>query len=235
VGLITSRAGVLLSGPGAGLLLDLDGTLVHSESVHRAAYREYFAGRGWDVEEHVLGEFSGRRAPDVFATLDGPWNGEDPVVLTEGVLDALRHTTMRPVPVPGAAPLIRACARAGLPVAVVTSARRYWVRSVLGLLGVGDVTMPMVTAEDCSPGKPEPEPFRLGAELLGLRPGDLVAAEDSPAGVLSACGAGIGHVIGITTSSSAGTLLALGAHSTAPDLVALSALVERLPRTCTQV
>jgi sugar-phosphatase len=163
---ITDRAAVLLSGPGAGLLLDLDGTLVHSESVHRAAYREYFAGRGWDVEEHVLGEFTGRRAPDVFATLDGPWKGEDPVALTEGVLDALRDSSMRPLPVPGAASLIRVCARAGLPVAVVTSARRFWVRSVLGLLGVGGVPMPMVTAEDCSPGKPDPEPFRLGAQLL---------------------------------------------------------------------
>jgi len=39
VGLIVDRAAVLLAGPGAGLLLDLDGTLVDSESVHRAAYR----------------------------------------------------------------------------------------------------------------------------------------------------------------------------------------------------
>jgi sugar-phosphatase len=235
VGLNINRAAVLLSGAGAGLLLDLDGTLVHSESVHRAAYREYFAGRGWDVGEHVLGEFTGRRAPDVFGTLDGPWNGEDPIALTEGVLDALRDTTMTPSPVPGATSLIRACSRAGLPVAVVTSARRYWVRSVLGLLGVTDVPMPMVTAEDCSPGKPDPEPFRLGAELLGLRPGDLVAAEDSPAGIASARGAGIGHVIGMTTSGPARTLLAAGAHSTAPDLVALSAIVGRLTRARVQV
>jgi sugar-phosphatase len=231
VGLITNQAAVLLSGPGAGLLLDLDGTLVHSESVHRAAYREYFAGRGWHVGEEVLGEFTGRRGPDVFATLDGPWSGEDPVALTEGVLDALGGTTLRPMPVPGAARLIRACARVSLPVAVVTSARRYWVTSVLDLLGVGDRAMPMVTAEDCSPGKPDPEPFRLGAELLGLQPGDLVAAEDSAAGIASARGAGIGHVVGITTSGPAGTLLAAGAHSTAPDLVALAATVDGLAST----
>ncbi|HEY5249311.1 MAG TPA: HAD-IA family hydrolase, partial [Dermatophilaceae bacterium] len=130
--------------------------------------------------------------------------------------------------VAGAATLIQACTRAGLPVAVVTSARRYWVRSVLDLLGVGDVAMPMVTAEDCSPGKPDPEPFRLGAELLGRRPADLVAAEDSPAGIASARAAGIGHVIGMTTSGSADTLLAAGAHSTAPDLIALAAVVDRL-------
>jgi len=221
----------LLEVPGAGLLLDLDGTLVDSESVHQAAYREYFAGRGWLVKDAVLWEFSGRRAPEVFATLDGPWNGEDPVALTEGVFEALRGSTIRPQPVAGAARLITACAKAGLPVAVVTSARRDWVKKVLDQLGVDDGAMPMVTAEDCVSGKPDPEPFRRGAELLGLRPGDLVAAEDSPAGIASARGARIGQVIGIRTSNTADVLLAAGAHSTAPDLEALADLVDTLNRT----
>jgi sugar-phosphatase len=84
----------------------------------------------------------------------------------------------------------------------------------------------MVTAEDCLRGKPDPEPFRRGADLLGLRPADLVAAEDAPAGIASARGAGIGQVIGMTTSQPADVLLAAGAHTTAPDLVALAGAVE---------
>lgn len=212
----------------AGLLLDLDGTLVDSESVHAAAYREYFSGRGWRVGDEVIREFSGRQAPDVFATLAGPWSGEDPIALTQGVLDALCGTTLQSVPVAGAARLLAACLQGGPPVAIVTSAPRYWVKSALDLLGLGGTTVPMVTAEDCSPGKPDPEPFRRGAELLGLSAGDLVAAEDSPAGIASARGAGIGHVIGITTSRSADALLAAGAHATAPDLVALAEVVENL-------
>jgi sugar-phosphatase len=214
--------------PGAGLLLDLDGTLVDSEPVHQGAYREYFAGRGWHVEEQVIWEFSGRRAPEVFATLEGPWSGEDPVALTEGVLEVLRATTLRPAPVAGAAQLVAACSRVGLPVAVVTSARRWWVTVALELLGVDDEGIMMVTAEDCESGKPDPEPFRRGADLLGLRPGDLVAAEDAPAGIASARGAGIGYVIGMTTSQPAHVLLAAGAHATAPDLLSLAAMVEEL-------
>jgi mannitol-1-/sugar-/sorbitol-6-phosphatase len=230
VGLIAGRAAALLSGPGAGLLLDLDGTLVDSEPVHAAAYREYFSGRGWDVDDQVIAAFSGRRAPDVFATLPGPWSGEDPMALTDGVLDALARTTMRYLPVAGAAELIMACAKAGLPVAVVTSARQSWVMDVLDLLGVGRTAMPMITAEDCSPGKPDPEPFIRGADLLGRRPLDLVAVEDSPAGIRSARGAGIAEVIAVTTSAPAEALLAAGAHTTAPDLVALAAVVGRLAR-----
>ena len=233
----SAHAGLLarLSTQGAGLLLDLDGTLVDSEPVHRGAYRRYFAERGWHVEDQVIAQFSGRRAPEVFATLAGPWSGEDPVELTEGVLKALGASRLRPAPVAGAVPLIAACTRAGLPVAVVTSARRWWVTSVLGQLGLGDDAkmddgIMMITAEDCACGKPDPEPYRRGADLLGLRPADLVAAEDAPAGVASARGAGIGHVIGITTSHPAQVLLDAGAHSSAPDLMGLARVAGQLNR-----
>lgn len=218
----------LLARPGAGLLLDLDGTLLDSEAVHRSAYHQYFAGRGWHVDDQVLEAFSGRRAAEVFATLPGPWDGEDPLVLTEGVLAALRSSAVRPVPVAGAARLLAACRLTGLPVAVVTSARRAWVCATLDLLGVGQEATMMVTAEDCLTGKPDPEPFCRGAALLGLHPGDLVAAEDAPAGIASARGAGIGQVIGMTTSQPAAVLLAAGAHTTAPDLVALAGAVESM-------
>lgn len=220
-----------LAQPGAGLLLDLDGTLVDSERVHRQAYREYFAGRGWHVEERVIREFSGRRAAEVFATLEGPWSGEDPVALTGGVLDALKGTALRPAPVAGAVQLIAGCARAGLPVAVVTSARRGWATAALELLGFGDEGILMITSEDCTSGKPDPEPFRRGADLLGLRPEGLLAVEDAPAGIASARGAGIGQVLGMTTSHPADALIAAGAHATAPDLVALAGVVEDLNRT----
>ena len=231
MGLIAGDAAARLARPGAGLLLDLDGTLVDSEPAHRAAYREYFTGRGWHVRDEVIAQFSGRRAPEVFATLQGPWSGQDPDALTEGVLQALRAGTVRPVAVAGAVRLIAACSRAGLPVAVVTSARRDGVSAVLDLLGVGDEGVLMVTDEDCASGKPDPEPYRRGAQLLGRRPADLVAAEDAPAGVASARGAGIGHVIAITTSHPAHVLLCAGAHASAPDLVALAGVVEELNRT----
>jgi len=227
MGLLVDPA-ALLARPGAGLLLDLDGTLVDSEPVHRGAFREYFAGRGWQVSEQVIREFSGRRAQEVFPVLDGPWNGEDPEVLTAGILAAVRTSTLRPVPVSGATRLLAACARARLPVAVVTSARRWWAEVSLELLGGADPALRMVTAEDCARGKPDPEPFRLGARVLGLAPGGLLAAEDSPAGIVSARAAGVGHVLGVTTTQRASALLAVGAHAAAPDLTALAAAVAGL-------
>lgn len=216
----------LLNRPGAGLLLDLDGTLLDSEPVHRASYRAYFASRGWQIDDADVRQFAGRRAAEVFAALPGPWTGEDPDALTEAVLAELSRSTLRPAPVLGAVRLLVACARAGLPVAVVTSARLDWASAALALLGSPAGTVRMVTAEDCAAGKPDPEPFRRGAQRLALDPAGLLAVEDSPAGIASARAAGVGQRLGITTTHPAADLRAAGATATAPDLSALADAVE---------
>ncbi|WP_188037400.1 HAD family phosphatase [Actinotalea sp. JY-7885] len=208
-----------LARPGAGLLLDLDGTLVDSEPLQRAAFADYFAERGWDVPDAVVRQFMGRRAVEVFPVLDGPWRGEDPVALTDAVVAQLGRTDAVPAVVPGAAELLALCADVGLPAAIVTSARREWVERALAALRTqvpGLAAPPMVTAEECVEGKPHPEPYERGARLLGLAPDGLVAAEDAPAGIASARAAGVGYVVGLTTSNAPHELP--GADVALPDL-----------------
>ncbi len=232
--LITDAVGVRLARPGGGLLVDLDGTLVRSEAANQRAFREYFATRGWDVADDVVRGFSGRRAHEVFAGVDGPWGDEDPHALTASVMDVLRGMDVRPAPVPGAARLLAACVASRLPVAVVTSAGLEWARAALRLLDVTDGVIGMVTAEDCVHGKPDPEPFRRGAELLGLDPRGLVALEDAPAGIASARAAGVGHVVGVTTSHPTDVLISAGAAETVPDLVALAETIAARRRPSTR-
>ncbi|TGC92454.1 phosphatase, partial [Salmonella enterica subsp. enterica serovar Wilhelmsburg] len=54
----------------------------------------------------------------------------------------------------------------------------------------------LVTAERVKRGKPEPDAYLLGAQLLGLAPQECVVVEDAPAGVLSGLAAGC-HVIAV--------------------------------------
>ena len=49
----------------------------------------------------------------------------------------------------------------------------------------------LVTADDVNHGKPDPEPYRRGAELLKANPTDCVVFEDAPAGIRSAHAAGM--------------------------------------------
>ena len=216
------RVGTFLRRPGAAVLLDLDGTLVDSEPMHAAAFRTYFASRGWEVPEAVVRQFMGRRGHESFAAVQGPWRGEDPRDLTEAVLSHIDAEANPPVAVPGAADAIRAWRAAGVPVSLVTSAFRPWAEHALELLGVTDLGVRFVTAEDTPVGKPAPAPFLLGAERLGVDPAGCLAAEDSVAGLTSARGAGVGFVVGVTTSLDHDVLAQAGADAVVPDLTPLA-------------
>jgi sugar-phosphatase len=208
--------------PISALLLDLDGTLVDSEPLHREGYRVYFATRGWDVPD--LSIFTGRRALDVFANERGPWSGLDPQTVLDEVLAHVPDED--PAPVAGARELILAAHSSGTPTAIVTSAGPAWVERSLSALRLGlDNVDLVVTALDVVSGKPDPEGFALACERLGADPSRAVAAEDSPAGVRAARAAGVRRVMGIATTHGSDVLLAAGAAEVHADVRPLVALV----------
>ena len=212
------------SPPVAALLLDLDGTLVDSEPLHRERYRAWFAQRGWPYDDAVAAQFTGRRADDVFRTLDGPWRGEDPEALLAQII-ALEPLRRLPEPVAGAGEAIGWARAHGIPLALVTSAGSRWAGralEALGGIGVFDTT---VTRDDIATGKPDPACYALACERLGVAAGAAAACEDAPDGVRSAAGAGVGVVVGVTTSFTAQQLAQAGATRTLPDLTTLPALL----------
>lgn len=48
----------------------------------------------------------------------------------------------------------------------------------------------LITAEQVPRGKPQPDPYLLGAEKLGFRPADCIVVEDAIAGIQSGLAAG---------------------------------------------
>ena len=200
----------------SALLLDLDGTLVDSEPLHRRGYESFFAHQGWEVPD--LSIFTGRRAVDIFATEPGPWDGLDPEAVLAEVLEHVPDEAARAVP--GARELIEAARAGGTPVAIVTSAGPDWVqRSLVESLALElDSVDLVVTARDVEDGKPHPAGFALACRRLDADPADALAAEDSPAGVRAALGAGVRRVHGVGTSHSREVLLDAGAVEVHGDL-----------------
>ena len=84
-----------------------------------------------------------------------------------------------------------------------------------------DLITHVVTAEDVAYGKPHPAGFLLACERLSVQPAATLAAEDSVAGIAAAVAAGVGHVVGVTTSKPGDDLLAAGAHAAYADLRAV--------------
>ena len=84
--------------------------------------------------------------------------------------------------------------------AIVTSATQRLLRARLAAAGLPIPTR-LISGDMVERGKPDPEPYRRGAELLGFAPGECIVVEDAPSGV------GAGKAAG------ARVLAVLGTHS----------------------
>jgi beta-phosphoglucomutase len=105
-------------------------------------------------------------------------------------------------------------------IALVTSADQTNTEFVLGALGLLETFSVRVLGEDVAHGKPDPEPFLLGAKKLGLEPAQCVAFEDSLAGIQSARAAGC-YVVGVMSWQTEKALLEAGAQWVIPNYSAL--------------
>jgi HAD superfamily hydrolase (TIGR01509 family) len=90
--------------------------------------------------------------------------------------------------------------------ALTTSSSKTEADLVLAAFNMKDAFGVVVTADDVSKGKPDPQPYVLTASRLGIDPRDCMVIEDSTSGVRSAKAAGM-HCIAITTTHAASDLL----------------------------
>jgi mannitol-1-/sugar-/sorbitol-6-phosphatase len=162
------------------VLLDMDGTLVDSDAAVERAWRVW-AGEYGIPEEEALALAHGRPA-DATARRLLPGLGDDGVLAAAQRQLALQYDDLTDVhATAGAHELLAVLARRGLPWAVVTSAD---VRLARNRLAAAAIEAPvLVTVEDVSVGKPDPEGYLLAARRLGVAPADCLVVEDSVPGI----------------------------------------------------
>jgi beta-phosphoglucomutase-like phosphatase (HAD superfamily) len=78
-----------------------------------------------------------------------------------------------------------------------------------------------VTSSDIANGKPAPDPYLKGAEVLGLTPRDCVVVEDAPAGLRSGKAAGA-RVVALRTTMTEKELWDAGADWVVRDCAAIT-------------
>jgi sugar-phosphatase len=196
--------------PVLGLLFDSDGVLVDSHEAAALAWNDWATtwAPTFDFHRDIV---HGRRLGDSVATLVPTASFAE----AEAALVALELETVAHVgAMPGAVALFESLP-AGTAV-VVTSALRSLALARLAAAGLGEPAA-LVTAEDVTHGKPDPEPYLRGARLLDLDPVHCVVFEDAPAGIAAALAAGVGTVVGIGAAA-----VGAGAHVVVPDLRAVS-------------
>ena len=176
----------------AAILFDLDGVLVDSTRSVDRFWRWWAAENGLDPET-VVNVAHGRRTVETVRILKPELNAEIEAVKLEKIE---AHSTEGVTVMPRAAELVASLPRDRW--CVVTSGTKYLAtrRLAAGNLPVPDI---LVTADDVQNGKPHPEPYLRGAQLLGVDPRQGLVIEDAPAGIRAAQAAAM-KVIGLAST-----------------------------------
>ncbi|MBZ5733964.1 HAD family phosphatase [Nocardioides sp. TRM66260-LWL] len=180
----------------AAVLWDMDGTLVDTEPYWIATEFALAERHGatWS-HEHALNLVGN----DLLAS--GRYirahMGLDltPEEIVEELLDGVVARVREAVPWrPGARELLAALRVDETPCALVTMSWTRFVDPIVEQLPAGTFAA-IVTGDAVTRGKPDPEPYLLAAERLGVDPESCVAIEDSPPGATSAAAAGCGVLV----------------------------------------
>lgn len=169
------------------VLLDMDGTLVDSDAAVDRAWTVWAVEHGIEpaaAQAIAPGSTSARTVHRLLPELGAAALAVSAARQLELQYDDLADVT----PAVGAHELLAVLARLGTPWAVVTSAD---TRLALARLGAAGVTAPvLITADEVTQSKPDPQGYLLAARRLGVEPARCLVVEDSEAGLAAGRSAG---------------------------------------------
>jgi HAD superfamily hydrolase (TIGR01509 family) len=171
------------------VVFDLDGTLIDSEALVREAHFAACKDLGVTMTDAQFLSLVGMHREANDAKLLSFYGPDFPL---ERFIEATRaFVGARVAPLkPGALEVMEALDASGARYGLATSSRRPWVERHFSAHGLSDRFAAVVTRQDVENGKPDPEPYLKASALLGVAPMDVLALEDSHAGVRSAHAAG---------------------------------------------
>lgn len=178
----------------AGLILDLDGLAIDSESTYRAAWRSAAAEMGFRFSEEDWTSLLGLSGADVLAglaTLAGADFDEARFRRLSGEVWLAKVETDGIAVKSGLSELLDATRSADIPYCIATNSRAIAARRSLAYAGLAEAFPLLVAVDQVARGKPAPDVYLAAAERLGLPASACLALEDSPVGVAAAAAAGI--------------------------------------------
>lgn len=195
------------------VLTDLDGTLVDTETLAHHAHQRVLSAKGHQVSEEFLNSLIGLDGPASRALFKTHFPDLDVPAFVKEVSAEVQSAMVKGLALkPGALQLLQ---RLTVPAALVTSSGRAGAAFKLDVTGLAAYFQDIITRDDVSHAKPDPEPYLLAARRLGVDPRRCLAFEDSEVGAEAAMRAGcvVVQVPDMVAS------LGKWAHHLAPDLL----------------
>lgn len=199
----------LAATPVAGLIFDMDGTLVDNMHVHNDAWETWHLRHSLPFSrETFFRETAGRANREVVK-----WAKPDATELELETLGLEKEAIYREIyrsqmtPMPGLTTVIAACEARGQRMSVATAATPENASLVLDGLDLRRHFVTVVSPSMGYRGKPHPDLFLAAAQAMDLEPAQCVVFEDAPLGIEAAANAGM-RAVGVTTMLDAATLRA---------------------------
>jgi beta-phosphoglucomutase len=176
-----------------GAIWDMDGTLVDTAELHFQAWQEVCREHGRDFTRADFAATFGQRNPEIITRLFGDRFSPGEIAELGDRKEVLyRAAAARGVTLlPGVADLLEALRREGFRQAIGSSAPKANLDLILERTGIRGYLDAVVSSEDTTRGKPDPQVFLVAAQRLHVEPARCVVFEDAVAGVQAARAGGM--------------------------------------------
>jgi HAD superfamily hydrolase (TIGR01509 family) len=175
-------------------LFDCDGTIADSMPLHYVAWNKALSEWGCDFKEDIFYAWGGMPVTEIIATLNREQGLNMPVAELSLRKERLYFEVLPQLKaVPEVLEHIE-ISHGQIPFAVVSGSTRDSVTASLETLKILDRFETLVCAGDYQKSKPDPEPFLMAAERLGVAPEHCLVFEDTDMGIQAATAAGMATV-----------------------------------------
>lgn len=209
-----------------GILFDVDGTLVDTTYLHTVAWWESLRQHDNDVPMAEIHRAIGMGSDRILDHLLGPdrdSDADDAMVKAHEILYGAWWERLRPLP--GAADLLRECAKRGLTVVLASSANEAELKQLRRVVDADDVITAATSSADAKSSKPAPDILQAALDQSDIDPDNCVFVGDAVWDVKAAGKLDI-PCIGLECGgTSAAELADAGAVATYRDPAALLAAV----------
>lgn len=179
------------------VLFDMDGVIFDTEKAYLDTWIEVFNKYGYEMKREIYISVMGTGRKNVKKTFINIFGEDLPIEEMYKEKDELLAKIIDEGKVPvkdGAEEILLYLKENGYKIALATSAKRIRAHKQVNMAGLDKYFDEIVTGDDISNGKPDPEIFLKAADKLNVLPEECIVVEDSPAGIQAAFN---GHMYGI--------------------------------------
>ncbi|MEG9436632.1 HAD family hydrolase [Edaphobacter sp. HDX4] len=182
------------------VLCDIDGTLIESNWLHAAAWKDAFEVAGVNLDVEAIRRQIGKGGDELIPVFIPYWRRR----ILEEPLKAYRKLLFRTQYLdqvksfPDTREFFHRMKKAGIKTALASSANEEELDTYKALARISDLVDVSITADDVDHAKPHPDIFETALHKVGAKPSSVLALGDTPWDAESAGKAGI-RTIGVTT------------------------------------